>query len=169
MILKEIKRSLMRYYLLTGIIYACIIGLYFCTIPIVRGNGLSLYEILIVFLISFVLCTVVFFVKASRKYAGVRNRVKYLQKAGSSIDSQQFTRISDELSLGQDWLVYHHDRDYRFWHRNLIGSIQESENDHPEVAKGILEIYSENALAPEAIIFTKNDKLMKLLEEWMSN
>jgi len=159
----------MRYYLLTGIIYACIIGLYFCTIPIVRGNGLSLYEILIVFLISLVLCTVVFFVKASRKYAGIRNRVKYLQKAGSSIDNQQFTRIADELSLGQDWLVYHHDRDYRFWHRNLIGSIQESENDHPEVAKGILEIYSENALAPEAIIFTKNDKLMKLLEEWMSN
>lgn len=169
MILKEIKNSLMRYYLLTGIIYGCIIGLYICTIPMIRGNGLFLYEILVVFLISLLLCTVVFFVKASRKFAGIRNRVKYLQQAGSSIDSQQFVRISEELSLGQDWLVYHRDRDYRFWHRNLIGSIQESENDHAEVAKGILEIYSENALAPEAIIFTKNDKLMGLLEEWLSN
>ena len=169
MILKEIKKNLMRYYLLTGVIYACIIGLYFCTIPVVTGGGLSLYEVLMIFIVSLLLCSVIFYLKASGKYKGIKNRVNYLQKIGSSIDSQQFTRICEELSLGQEWLIYHHDRDYRFWHRDLIADIHESENDHPEVAKGVLEIYSVNALAPEAVIFTKNDNVAGLLEEWLGN
>lgn len=166
-IIRKIGADIRRYNLLTGLALGLIIGLYSFSLEFFNGIRSDALQLLVNLFMTICLTELLFLWKTSSQIGRIRVRIRYLENNGTPIDAEHFVRLSDELSYGENWLVYHVDTDYRFWHRYMLAEAKESENDHPEVRKGILEIYSLQANVPEAVIFTKNGDIPGILSGWI--
>ncbi|MCR5796200.1 MAG: hypothetical protein K6G61_12740 [Solobacterium sp.] len=97
----------------------------------------------------------------------IRNRIAYLKRFGISLDEERFMRLTDEIMIGSEWLIWSQDREYRLWHKRVLSYVKEAETDHPGASQGIMELYCSDHPGIEAFIFTKNGDVPGILNEWL--
>ena len=84
-------------------------------------------------------------------------------------DILEFTgRVSDEVLLGEDWLVHHSGFDYRLWTREIIAKA-EVEQKKLSSDDGILKIYTKGHSVPEELPVTSAGKVNSIVTAWLNN
>ncbi len=155
---------------LVGIIIGCLVGLALMAAVLVSGNYSSFMTLsLVVWGAVMITSILVNLFIANSRTRGVSRRIQALETTTNSrFENTHFRKVSDEVLLGEDWLVHHSGFDYRLWTREIIAKA-EVEQKKLSSDDGILKIYTKGHSVPEELPVTSAGKVNSIVTAWLNN
>ncbi len=156
--------------ILTGIIIGCVVGIVLMAAVLWMGDNTSFLTLSLVIWGSVMVTSILIslFIASSRS-RGVRRRIASLEKTVSvPFEETTFRKVSDEVLLGGDWLVCHHDYDYRFWTKEIISRIEVRQQKQSS-DKGMLEVHVKGYRVVEQLPVTSAEKVRRILNAWLND
>ncbi|MBR3364126.1 MAG: hypothetical protein IKG53_04560 [Solobacterium sp.] len=156
--------------ILVGIIIGCLVGLALMAAVLVSGNYSSFMTLsLVVWGAVMITSILVNLFIANSRTRGVSRRIQALETTTNSrFENIHFRKVSDEVLLGEDWLVHHSGFDYRLWTREIIAKA-EVEQKKLSSDDGILKIYTKGHSVPEELPVTSAGKVNSIVTAWLNN
>ena len=156
--------------ILVGIIIGCLVGLALMAAVLVSGNYSSFMTLsLVVWGAVMITSILVNLFIANSRTRGVSRRIQALETTTNSrFENIHFRKVSDEVLLGEDWLVHHNGFDYRLWTREIIAKA-EVEQKKLSSDDGILKIYTKGHSVPEELPVTSAGKVNSIVTAWLNN
>lgn len=156
--------------ILVGIIIGCLVGLALMAAVLVSGNYSSFMTLsLAVWGAVMITSILVNLFIANSRTRGVSRRIQALETTTNSrFENIHFRKVSDEVLLGEDWLVHHSGFDYRLWTREIIAKA-EVEQKKLSSDDGILKIYTKGHSVPEELPVTSAGKVNSIVTAWLNN
>ena len=104
---------------------------------------------------------------ASNQNKTMQKRVAALEPTASvPFEQAQFAGVSDEVLLGNDWLVGRKGTNYSFWTREIISRIEVRQQKESS-DKGVLEVYIKGSPNPEQLPVTAAQEVRTQLQSWL--
>lgn len=155
--------------ILTGIIIGCLVGLALMAAVLVSGNYSSFLTVaLAVWGTVMIVSVLVNLFIANSRTRGVSRRIQALETTTSSrFENIHFRKVSEEVLLGEDWLIHHSGFDYRLWTREIIAKT-EVEQKKLSSDDGILKIYTKGHPVPEELPVTSAGKVNSIVTAWLN-
>ena len=104
---------------------------------------------------------------ASSQNKTMQKRIAALEPTASvPFEQAQFANVSDEVLLGNDWLVVRKGTKYSFWTREIVSRIEVRQQKESS-DKGILEVYIKGSPNPEQMPVTSAQIVRTQLQNWL--
>lgn len=133
-VLESIKKKYINFGLTKGLFVGCLVGalitFFGAFLLVERYVKIAAVVGIVVALLIAVLWTLIY----SNKYKKVENRVLELEKDNTPIDNERLQLVGRNLSLGDNYLVYHDKLDYEFFNRRGINKVRKLNGKSIEVS-----------------------------------
>ena len=133
-VLESLKKKYRNFGLTKGLFLGCLVGALITFIgastmidTFVKGAAITALALA---LIITVLWTLLYL----NKYKKVEKRVLELEKESTPIDNEHLQLVGRNISLGENYLVYHNKLDYDFFNRRSINKVRKLNGKSVEVS-----------------------------------
>ncbi len=167
--LKKIENVNRTDWILKGLMIAAAAGAVQMGLVMLAGTPKSMLMVALAVLAVLTLAAVLVGVlAASSQNKTMQKRIAALEPTASvPFEQAQFANVSDEVLLGNDWLVVRKGTKYSFWTREIVSRIEVRQQKESS-DKGILEVYIKGSPNPEQMPVTSAQIVRTQLQNWLS-
>ena len=166
--LKKIENVNRTDWILKGLMIAAAAGAVQMGLVMLAGTPKSMLMVALAVLAVLTLAAVLVGVlAASSQNKTMQKRIAALEPTASvPFEHAQFANVSDEVLLGNDWLVVRKGTKYSFWTREIVSRIEVRQQKESS-DKGILEVYIKGSPNPEQMPVTSAQIVRTQLQNWL--
>lgn len=167
--LKKIENVNRTDWIMKGLMIAAAAGAVQMGLVMLAGTPKSMLMVALAVLAVLTLAAVLVGVlAASSQNKTMQKRIAALEPTASvPFEQAQFANVSDEVLLGNDWLVVRKGTKYSFWTREIVSRIEVRQQKESS-DKGILEVYIKGSPNPEQMPVTSAQIVRTQLQNWLS-
>ena len=170
-VLESIKKKCINFGLTKGLFVGCLVGALITFIGAFTMIDSFVKGALIASVIAVLIITVLWTLIYSNKYKKVESRVLELEKDNTPIDNERLQLVGRNLSLGENYLVYHNKLDYEFFNRRSINKVRKLNGKSIEVSdvKGNRKVLKVDTSRNVDEIIDNWVNAVKEIDSWSNN
>ena len=151
----------------TSLIRICILGILFLAVAHFLGHAEAFLYIVAGIGILGALSLLTSFLPAMAARGRLKKRIKSLRFPETKLKEENFEKVSNEVYLGQSWMIYNKGKDLRIYNRNALDEIEDLSSSKKLGKKGVVTL-KERGKSAEKLKFTKKKETQMdtRLREW---
>ena len=145
-ILNKIKKKYRKFGIYKGIFVGSLIG-FILTLGLVGTySEKSVMYGSIASVVLIILSALAFSFMWNKKYKTLENKVLSLESGTTRLDDDRLQLIGKNLSIGENWLVYHNKLKFDFWTKDTINKVRKLNGKNIEITNnnGLRKVLSVN-------------------------
>lgn len=131
--LLDIKKKYRNFGIFKGIFIGCLVGALITAAAFLVGRLVYIKRGIIISIVLLLVFTLIWYLRWNGKYKELERKVNSLERQGNELANENFKLVGKNLSLGNDWLVYHNKLEYDFFTKEDIKKVIKLNGNHIEI------------------------------------